>query len=160
PSNARSWYARSRARAATTLLFAAPGIPMLFMGEEFLEDKPWHDDVANWSQFLIWWDGLEADAPIPDFLPFTGDLLPLRPALPALRGEGVRVPQLHNADRVLVLHRWVEAEGRDAVVIASFNEATLEGYPVELPWPGGWREVFNSDYYDHFPNPLVAGNGG
>jgi 1,4-alpha-glucan branching enzyme len=46
------------------------------------------------------------------------------------------------------------------VVIASLNERTLDGYPVELPWPGLWHEVFNSDYSDHFPNPWVAGNAG
>jgi 1,4-alpha-glucan branching enzyme len=39
PSNPRSWYACSRARVATGLLLTMPGIPMLFMGEEFLEDK-------------------------------------------------------------------------------------------------------------------------
>jgi 1,4-alpha-glucan branching enzyme len=160
PSNARSWYARSRARVATTLLMAAPGIPMLFMGQEFLEDKPWHDDVENWSRFLIWWDGLASDRTMQDFLRFTRDLLRLRRAEPALSGEGIRVSQVHENDRVIALHRWVEGEGRDVVVVASFNEATHFGYPVELPWPGRWREVFNSDYYDHFPNDRVAGNGG
>jgi 1,4-alpha-glucan branching enzyme len=44
--------------------------------------------------------------------------------------------------------------------VASFNEVTLDGYPVDLPWPGRWQEVFNSDVYDHFPNPWAAGNGG
>src|SRR5262249_35670488 len=95
-----------------------------------------------------------------DFHRFTTDLVRLRRAQPALRGEGIRVPQLHEADRVLVMHRWVEGEGRDVVVVASLNEATLEGYGVELPGPGEWREVFNSDVYDGFPNPQVAGNGG
>ena len=38
-SNSRSWYARSRSRVATGLLLTAPGIPMIFMGQEFLEDK-------------------------------------------------------------------------------------------------------------------------
>jgi 1,4-alpha-glucan branching enzyme len=160
PSNARSWYARSRARVATALLLTAPGIPMLFMGEEFLEDKPWHDDVAHWGQFLIWWDGLNSDSAMRDFLRCTADLIHLRRAHPALRAEGIRVPQLHNIDRIIVMHRWVEGEGRDAVVVASFNEATLRDYPIELPWPGRWNEAFNSDFYDHFPNPSVVGNGG
>ena len=26
--------------------------------------------------------------------------------------------------------------------------------------PGRWREVFNSDYFEGFPNPGVVGNGG
>ena len=160
PADRRSWHARSRSRVATTLLLTAPGIPMLFMGQEFLEDKPWHDDVANWAEFLLWWEGLGSDRAMRDFLRFTRDLVRLRRSRPALRGEGVRVPQVHNRDRVLVVHRWVEGAGRDVVVVASLNEHTLDGYAVDLPWPGRWHEIFNSDVYDHFPNPWVVGNGG
>jgi len=70
------------------------------------------------------------------------------------------VSQVHNDDRVIVMHRWVEGAGRDVVVVASLNERTLDGYLVDLPWPGQWQEIFNSDYYDHFPNDQVVGNGG
>jgi len=160
PWNKRSWYARSRSRVATTLLLTAPGIPMLFMGQEILEDKPWHDDIRFWSQFMIWWDGLSVDRSMRDFLRFTQDLIQLRRRYPALCGEGIRVPQVHNHDRIIVVHRWLEGEGRDLLVVASLNETTLDGYPVDLPWPGRWQEVFNSDVYDHFPNPWVTGNGG
>jgi 1,4-alpha-glucan branching enzyme len=37
-SNPRSWYARSRARVAAGLLLTAPGIPMMFMGQELLKE--------------------------------------------------------------------------------------------------------------------------
>ncbi len=160
-TNGRSWYARSRSRVATALLLTAPGIPMLFMGQEFLENRPWHDDVEHWSQFLIRWDWLDgSDRHMADFHRFVSDLVHLRRARPALRAEGVRVPQVHEADRIVVMHRWVEGEGRDVLVVASFNESVLEGYAIEFPWPGSWHEVFNSDLYDHFPNPWIAGNGG
>jgi len=52
-SNARSWYARSRSRFATALLLTAPGIPQLFMGQEFLEDKQWSPDPRV-PDHLIW----------------------------------------------------------------------------------------------------------
>ncbi|WP_410971995.1 hypothetical protein, partial [Salmonella sp. SAL4445] len=35
-NNPRSWFARSRSRVALGLLLTAPGIPMLFMGQEIL----------------------------------------------------------------------------------------------------------------------------
>lgn len=160
PADPRSWLARSRSRVATTLLLTAPGIPMLFMGEEILEEKPWHDDIRFWSQFLIGWDGLDSDPVKRDFLRFVQDLVRLRRSLPALAGAGLRVPQVHERDRIIVVHRWVEGEGRDVVVVASLAEATRDAYTVELPYAGQWREVFNSDLYDGFPNPWVAGNGG
>jgi 1,4-alpha-glucan branching enzyme len=76
------------------LLLTAPGIPMLFMGQEVFEDKPWHDDVANWGRFLIWWEGfLRYDRDMQDFHRFMTALLWLRRKRPALRGEGLRVPQ-------------------------------------------------------------------
>ena len=40
PTDPRSWYARSRSRVATGVLLTAPGIPQLFMGQEFLEPSP------------------------------------------------------------------------------------------------------------------------
>lgn len=88
------------------------------------------------------------------------DLVHLRGASPGLRGEGVHVLYVHHLDRVLVVHRWVEGEGRDLVVVASLNDATLHGYMIEMPWPGLGCEVFNSDLHDHFPSPWVTGNGG
>jgi 1,4-alpha-glucan branching enzyme len=160
PSDARSWYARSRTRVASTLLLTAPGIPMLFMGQEILEDKPWCDDVGNWPQFLVWWDGLRQDRHMADFHRFMRDLVWLRRSQPALSADGVRVSQVDNDDRVIVMHRWVNGEGHDVVVVASLNEFVLENYLVDFPWPGQWNEIFNSDYYDHYPNGLVTGNAG
>ena len=72
----------------------------------------------------------------------------------------MRVLPPDERNRVIVIHRWVEGEGRDVVVVATLSESTLEDYRVDLPWPGQWREVFNSDFYDHCPNPHVAGSGG
>jgi 1,4-alpha-glucan branching enzyme len=46
------------------------------------------------------------------------------------------------------------------VIVASLNEATLHSYTVGFPLPGHWHETFNSDYYDHYPNPWVQGNTG
>ena len=43
---------------ATGLLLTAPGIPLLFMGQEFLEDKHWSDSDKD---LLIYWDGLRTE---------------------------------------------------------------------------------------------------
>ena len=60
PDNPRSWFGRSRARVATGISLTAPGIPMLFMGQEFLEDKQWSDNFEVHADLLLHWAGLDA----------------------------------------------------------------------------------------------------
>jgi 1,4-alpha-glucan branching enzyme len=158
----RSWYARSRARVATGLLMTAPGIPMIFMGQEFLEDKYWSDD-PHAANLMIWWEGFEGgDKAMTDHHRFTRDVIWLRRKQPALRGEDINVFHVHNDNRVLAFHRWLPGIGRDVVVVASLNEGTFydHSYRIGFPGNGHWNEVFNSDVYDNFHNPMSQGNPG
>lgn len=162
PNNSRSWYARSRAKVATGLLLTAPGVPMIFMGQEFLEDKYWTDWQGR-PELLIWWEGLEGkDKAMIDQHRFTRDLMWLRRKHPALRGDGLNVFHVHNNNRVMAFHRWLPNVGRDAVVVASLNENTFYNYSYRIGFPvrGHWREVFNSDIYDEWFNPNAQGNPG
>ena len=162
PSNARSWYARSRSKVATGLLLTAPGVPMIFMGQEFLEDKYWTDWPGR-PELLIWWEGLEGkDKHMSDQHRFTRDLLWLRRRHPALRGEGINVFHVDNDNRVIAFHRWIPGTGRDVVVVASLNESTFYDHSYRLGFPlgGHWNEVFNSDVYDQWVNPNAQGNFG
>jgi len=72
----------------------------------------------------------------------------------------VRAFHVHNANRVIAYHRWIEGQGRDVIVVASLNDNTWWNYNVGFPSGGRWLEVFNSDVYDNWVNPIVAGNGG
>lgn len=161
PDDPRSWFARSRARVATGIGLTAPGIPMLFMGQEFLEDKPWCDDLGSHPELRIYWGGLEAgDKHMLDHLRFMRELIALRVRLPALRGDGFRVIHAHDANRVLVFQRWVEGQGQDVVVAIHLGPFHRFGYRVGMPGGGRWAEVFNSDVYENWVNPDVVGNGG
>ena len=158
-SNHRSWYARSRTRVAMSILLTAPGIPQLFMGQEFLEDKQW--DTPPEGPLLIWWDGVEKDldSAMVNHLRFTQDLIRLRWLNSAIRSENVRSFLVSDSDRVLGFHRWLEGSGQDVIVVASLAEQTLWNYTVGFPFGGFWKEIFNSDVYDNWVNPQVAGNG-
>jgi 1,4-alpha-glucan branching enzyme len=160
PSNARSWYARSRSRVANGLLLMAPGIPMLFMGQEFLEDKYWSDSPNYFANSLIWWDGLTSDKPMQDHLRFIRELIETRKRHGALTGDRINVFHVHNDNRVLAFHRWLDGAGQDVVVAASLREDTWWSYELGFPLAGDWLEVFNSDVYDGWVNPMVAGNAG
>lgn len=161
PSDPRSWFGRSRARVATGISLTAPGIPMLFMGQEFLEDKQWADDFVSHSELLLYWAGLDqGDKQMLDHVRFTRELVGLRWQYPGLRGQGFRVVHVHDENRVLAFHRWVEGEGHDVVVVAHLATFTRFGYRIGFPSDGEWREIFNSDVYENWVNPDVAGNGG
>lgn len=157
--DSRSWYARSRSRVATGLLLTASGVPMLFMGQEFLEDKLWSDNPTRADHFIDW-EAMTSDQTTIDFHRFTRDLIWLRRTQPALHKGSTNSYHLDDSNRVLAFHRWVPGEGRDIVIVMSLSESTLNDYSLGFPAPGLWHEIFNSDYYDHFPNPWVQGNNG
>ncbi len=161
PSDSRSWYARSRSRVAAGLLLSAPGIPMMFMGQEYLRDKQWSDDVNNHPELRIFWDGLDAaDSTNRDFCRFVREVLELKLRTPGLCGEGFRLTYVHDMDRVLAFHRWMEFVGGDVIVVAHLGNANRFQYRIGFPFGATWRESINSDVYDRWVNPAVSGNGG
>lgn len=159
-TNPHSWYATSRSRIAAGLLLTAPGIPMLFMGQEFLEDKFWTDNEGAHPGHLIYWGGLESNKTMKDYFQFMKELVWLRRRHPALRGESINVFYVHELDRIIAFHRWIEKVGRDVVVVCSLNESTFWSYELGFPQAGPWLEVFNSDVYENWVNPWTAGNQG
>ena len=159
-NNPHCWYGTSRSRVAAGLLLTAPGIPMLFMGQEFLEDKFWTDNEGAHPGHLIHWQGLESTKPMKDYFQFMKELIWLRRRHPALRGQSINVYYVHELDRIIAFHRWIEEFGRDVVVVCSLNESTFWSYELGFPQVGRWLEVFNSDVYERWVNPWTAGNHG
>ena len=127
------------------------------MGQEFLEDKQWNWDPT--APNLIWWGGVNgADQAMVNHLRFTQDLIRLRWNQPAIRGDNVNPFHVHDQNRVIAYHRWLDS-GQDVIVVATLSESTWWGYGIGFPGGGFWKEVFNSDVYDNWVNPQVAGNG-
>lgn len=156
--NHASGYAASRSRVALGLLATAVGIPKIFMGQEILEDKQWDDQPGG--EYSIAWELLESSTLHSDYLRFTGDLFRLRRQLPALRSARINTFHIHNDNRVMSFHRWVEGEGKDVVVVCSFNESPFQRYDLGFPHGGLWREIFNSDLYQYRTNPDAKSNTG
>jgi 1,4-alpha-glucan branching enzyme len=159
-SNAQSFYARSRSKVATGLLLAAPGIPQIFMGQEFLENRQWCDDPTAQANLLEWGALSQGNKSMSDQLRFTQDFIRLRWNQPALRGQNINAYYSSGNDRVLAFHRWIDGQGLDVVVVASLNDNPFFGYQLGFPQGGHWSELFNSDVYDNWVNPLAVGNYG
>jgi 1,4-alpha-glucan branching enzyme len=143
----RSWYARSRGRVATGLLLTAPGIPMLFMGQELLEAKPWSDTPAPATE--ITWTMLDnGDAITAEFVRFVRELIALRRSRKALSGEGCAIVHVHDGNRVLAFERWVEGSDDAVMVVVSLNETAWQDYAVGFPAGGTWRLLLDSEAYE------------
>jgi 1,4-alpha-glucan branching enzyme len=144
-------------RFATAMLMTAPGVPMLFMGQEILEDKTGR--YRRMENTLV--VGMaSADPLMRDFLRFTKDLIRLRKDYGALSGPGINVFHVNNAARVIGFHRWLPGTGDDVVVVGTLSEANLNDYEIGFPQSGTWREIFNSDVYESSPGHQPAGNAG
>jgi len=149
PNDTAGYYARKRSTLAAGLVLTAPGIPMLFEGQEFLEDGWFRDDKAlDWSK-LRTFRGINR---------LYHDLIHLRRNLygntKGLLGPFIRVHHLNDQDKVIAFHRWAEGGPKDdVIVVASFsNRAMEQDYRIGLPRDGNWIIRFNSDWKGYSPD--------
>lgn len=146
PGHAASWDARKRSTLGAALVFTAPGIPMIFQGQEFLEDDWFHDqDPLDWTK-------KEHHAGI---FRLYADLIALRRNVAhntrGLCGQHVSVYHVNNNDKVIAFHRWDQGGPADSVVmVANFSTHPRQDYRIGFPESGRWAVRFNSDsrHYD------------
>lgn len=142
PEDAASWFAKKRSTLGAGLVFTAPGIPMIFQGQEFLMNG-WFDDNAPLD-----WGRLEAHSGI---FALYGSLFRLRRNwenhTKGLSGEFVHVYHTDLGGKVIAYHRWFDGgPGDSCIVVANFTANPIENYNIGLPAPGVWHVRFNSDW--------------
>jgi len=138
----KGWYARKRSTLAAAMVFTAPGIPMLFQGQEFLEGGWFRDSVP------VDWDQKEEFHGI---VRLYRDLIRLRlnreGFTRGLCGQFTQVYHLHDERKVIAFHRWdMGGPADDVVVVANFFHEPQDGYIIGFPAPGVWNLRFNSDW--------------
>ncbi|RMH04963.1 MAG: DUF3459 domain-containing protein [Planctomycetota bacterium] len=147
PGNASSWYSKKRSTMGAALVMTAPGVPMIFQGQEILEDG-WFDDHDP-----VDWNKLVTFAGIHDLY---RDLIRLRRNwfnnTAGLKGQGLNVHHVNNNDKVIAFHRWDQGgPGDDVIVIANFANRSYPSYLFGVPRGGTWRVRFNSDWSGYDP---------
>lgn len=151
PSDPKGWYARKRSTLAAAMVFTAPGIPMLFQGQEFLEGGWFRDTVP------VDWDQRDEFHGI---VRLYRDLIRLRLSRDGftrgLCGQFTQVYHLNDDRKIIAFQRWAEGgPGDDVVVVANFSHMAQENYRLGFPSAGQWTLRFNSDwqgYNDDFAN--------
>ena len=121
----------ARQRLAAALLFALPGMPVTFQGDEcaFLGGR----DGEHTARYPVQWD--ECD---PEMRAHYARLAELKRGTPALGSPAIRLPD--HASSLLAFHRGEPGPGE---VLAVFNNAaTAES--LELP-AGGWTDLASGE---------------
>ena len=140
-ADATGWAAQKRSTLGAALALTAPGIPMLFQGQEFLEGERFRDDVP-----LDW----DRAADFKGIVRLYRDLIGLRRnadgTTRGLTGQHVTVIHADESTNVLAFHRWADGgPGDDVVVVANLSHQPREHYRVGMPHPGRWALRLNSD---------------
>ena len=141
PGRADSWFSKKRSTLGAALVMTSPGIPMLFQGQEFLEDRWFADsDPLDWSR-------REHFAGI---VHLYRDLIRLRRNwfnnTRGLCGPHVNVHHVNNQDKVLAMHRWERGgPGDDVIVLLNFANRDFDRYRIGFPAAGSWHLRLNTD---------------
>jgi 1,4-alpha-glucan branching enzyme len=159
PGNAGGIFSKKRSSLGAALVFTAPGIPMIFQGQEFLEDGWFQDQKPlDWAK-LDRFSGIAA---------LYRDLFRLRRNVEGctggLKGRGVEVHHVNIEAKVLAYHRFDRGGPADScVVVVNLTARSWKDYWIGLPAAGLWRVRFNSDWdgydpeFDNVYTPDVTG---
>jgi 1,4-alpha-glucan branching enzyme len=148
-----NWYAQKRSTLAATLVFTAPGIPMLFQGQEFLQGGWFRDDSA-----LDWHQADQYRGIVRLYRDLIAARRNLRGRSSGLLGHGHRVFHIDDANNVVAFQRWSGDDEQDAVVVVvNLSHCTHDHYAMGFPAPGRWRIMLNTDATCYSPG--FAGRG-
>jgi 1,4-alpha-glucan branching enzyme len=148
PGKVDSWFSKKRSTLGAALVLTAPGIPMLFQGQELLEDRWFQDkDPIDWSR-------AEDEHGI---LGMYRDLIALRRNLSGvtrgLCGQNIHIYHFDDGAKLIAFHRWDKQGPTDSVVVmVNMTNQNRDGYRIGFPRAGLWKTRFNSDSYNYGPN--------
>lgn len=142
PGDPTGYWAQKRSCLGAALVFTAPGIPMLFQGQEFLEGGWFRDTVP------VDWDKRDEFRGV---VRLYRDLIALRlnkgGMSKGLSGQHVHVTHVHDDMNMIAFRRWMEGgPGDDVMVVANFQREPRENYTVGFPEAGAWKLLLNSDW--------------
>ncbi|MGA1540701.1 MAG: alpha amylase C-terminal domain-containing protein, partial [Chthoniobacterales bacterium] len=126
---------------AGVLTLTAPGVPLVFMGQELREDQAFHD-----SNPLDW----DRDAVSDGSIKLFRDLIHLRRNLngqsAALQNTKIRILKEDPDKQFLAYRRYLPGRPEDdIVVIINFSPDPIEEMPFVFPRAAKWKLLVNTD---------------
>ncbi|MCB1069077.1 MAG: hypothetical protein KDL31_01905 [Kiritimatiellae bacterium] len=144
PADPGSYRARKRSILCAGLMMSAPGIPMLFQGQEFLTPIHFYDtNSLNWTLTNTY----------AGVLRFYEDMVRLRKNDLGISGgltgayvQASMQPLVFTNTSLLTLHRRNGGGvGDDVFVVANLSDVPVDGDWLDWPATGQWYTVLNTD---------------
>ncbi len=138
------WQKRATLRAYLAAMWGHPGKKLLFMGQEFGQEREW-----NFAAGLDWW--LLDDPRHRGIRDAVRDLNARYRSLPALwrrdtEPGGFQWSVVDDAEQsVFAWVRYGEAGDAPVAVVVNLTPVPREGYRMGVPAAGTWREALNTD---------------
>ncbi|MGH7989089.1 MAG: alpha amylase C-terminal domain-containing protein, partial [Limisphaerales bacterium] len=149
-----SYRARKLSTLGAAVTFTAPGVPMIFQGQEMLENQSFDSSRnVDWSKTNTY----------SYIVQFYHDLISARRNLngytPGLEGSQCQIYQEDNVNKLLAYRRWRSGTtNQDVFVIANFANVIQNNYTLPFPEAGTWYVQFNSDLTKYGPDYGNAGS--
>lgn len=151
------WQRFANLRAYYAFMFAHPGKKLMFMGSEFGQEHEWnHDRSLDWHLL----DRPEHTG-IQNLIRDLNQIYRTMPALHELDCDPAGFEWIITNDAGANVFAWMrkgDAPRSRCLAVANFSPNVYRDYRIKVPFPGKWREVFNSDS-SHYGGSNV-GNGG
>ncbi|WP_295633616.1 1,4-alpha-glucan branching protein GlgB [Novosphingobium sp.] len=141
------WQKFATLRAYYAMMWGYPGKKLLFMGQEFAQQREWSEERA------LDWDLLDAPqvsnrhAGVRSFVRDLNRLYRATPALHARDCEAEGFAWLIVDDAANSVFAWLRKapDANPVMIVSNMTPVQRDFYRVPLPHDGVWREVLNSD---------------
>jgi 1,4-alpha-glucan branching enzyme len=142
--------ALAKALLGLITVFAAPGVPMLYAGQEYGEDGPRTIDFQP-----LHWEKLRLPAHIAHRA-VVERLIRARRDHPALRSDCIEFESNDFAlENIVRFKRWPATGERDYAAVALNFGGVARLVKLALPWPGAWFDVVNNQVHQISGHEIV-----
>ena len=142
------WQKFANLRAYFGFMYTHPGKKLLFMGDEFAQDKEWkYDDSLAWHLVEA-----KEHKGIQRLVSDLNHLIQKEPALYENDCDPAGFDWIDGSDiqhSVIAFMRFDAKKKETLIVCCNFTPATLHNYRLGAPYAGTYKEIFNSNsqYY-------------
>ena len=131
-------------RAAYGFMAVHPGKKLLFMGQEFAQEREWSEERS------LDWELLEQPEhqQFKNYVKALWNLYKEQPALYEMDydTEGFEwINHMESEKNMLTFIRKTKKKEELLVIVCNFSPLSYEKYQMGVPYPGKYKEIFNSD---------------